>query len=88
MKKLITFFMTIILCACLFAGCEQTFEIEHETTDNNKSMFILVEQTTTWKIVYHRDTRVMYAVSDSSRNLGNFTVLVNADGTPMIWEGE
>ena len=28
----------------------------------------------------------MYAVSRSPNNIGTYTLLVNADGTPMIWE--
>lgn len=47
-----------------------------------------VEDMSTWKVVYHKKTKVMYAVSDGSYNYGTFTLLVNADGTPMIWEGE
>ncbi len=38
-----------------------------------------------WLIVYRRETKVMYAVSNSNHNVGTFTLLVNADGTPMLW---
>jgi hypothetical protein len=50
-------------------------------------MFIKLEETYKWQIVYHKDTKVMYAVSIGHYNSGNFTLLVNADGTPMIYEG-
>lgn len=53
-----------------------------------KSMFIEVEQSVTWKVVYQKDTKVMYVVSEGCENYGNFTLLVNPDGTPMIWEGK
>ena len=86
MKKLITLFITIILCACLFVGCEIA-EVQNEATNKDKSMFILVEQANDWKVLYHQETKVMYVVSDGSYNHGTFVVLVNADGTPMIWEG-
>lgn len=33
------------------------------------------------------NTKVMYAISDGAHNYGNFTLLVNADGTPMLYEG-
>ena len=38
------------------------------------------------QIVYHKETKVMYAVSCGSYNYGNLTVLVDADGKPMLWE--
>ena len=51
-------------------------------------MFVEVEKVTdNWRVVYHRDTKVMYVVSAASYNRGVFTVMVNPDGTPMIWEG-
>ena len=53
-----------------------------------KSMFVQVETTDTWAVVYHRDTKVMYSVSTGSSNRGNMTLLVNADGTPMIYSGD
>jgi hypothetical protein len=38
-------------------------------------------------IVYQRDTKVMYAVSRVSDGGGGvLTLLVNADGSPMLWE--
>lgn len=51
-------------------------------------MFIELESTYNWLIVYHRETKVMYAVSYGHSNIGTFTVLLNADGTPMTYEGE
>ena len=40
-----------------------------------------------WKVVYHKETKVMYAISDQQNNRGTFTLLVNADGTPMLYKG-
>lgn len=40
------------------------------------------------KIVYCEQTKVMYTVSTGYYNYGDVTLLVNADGTPMLWEGE
>lgn len=62
--------------------------VETESKPNtNTSMFVQVESAGAWRVVYHRDTKVMYAVSYGSYNNGCFTLLVNADGTPMLWEG-
>lgn len=81
MKKLIATIgiFSIMLCSCgisvnTFASC------------NSDSMFVIVETTPRWRIVYHKNTKVMYAVSAGNYNVGNFTLLVNPDGTPMIWE--
>lgn len=60
------------------------------TVDNSSaepSMFIEVEHGPTWRIVYHKDTHVMYAVSSGSYTYGNFTLLVDADGKPLIYTG-
>jgi hypothetical protein len=50
-------------------------------------MFVEIECTATWAIVYHKETKVMYAVSDGRYNRGTFTLLVNADGSPMVYGG-
>lgn len=41
-----------------------------------------------FKIVYDRTTGVEYAVSDGVYNRGVVTLLVDADGKPLIYEGE
>lgn len=90
MKKLIAFLMAIALCACLFAGCGGSSVSTSSTyNEDNPSMFITVEYVSeNWRVVYHKDTKVMYAVSAGSYNRGTFTAMLNPDGTPMIWEGE
>ena len=88
--KLITIFVAIVLCACLF-GCASDAQISKESEikqEPNTSMFIEVERVVdNWRVVYHKDTKVMYVVSAGSYNRGTFTVMLNADSTPMIWEG-
>jgi hypothetical protein len=89
MKKLIAFLMTIALCACLFVGCSGSPVNQSSTyNEDNPSMFVTIEYVSeNWRVVYHKDTKVMYAVSAASYNRGVFTVMLNPDGTPMIWEG-
>ena len=81
-------FLIILSIVLMFAGCASTRaeakEVE-ETDDGNT--FILVNADYYCWVVYHKDTKVMYAVSRSPNNIGTYTLLVNADGTPMIWEG-
>lgn len=79
----------ILLVIFLFGlvGCESATTIE-ETNKDESSMFVLVEKTGGWYVVYHKDTKVMYAISNGYYNGGTFTMLMNADGTPQVWEGE
>lgn len=76
-------FLICIACMILLCGCSA---VETEKANENQE-FIEVEQDLCWKIVYHKDTKVMYVVSDGSYNHGTFTLLVNADGTPMLYKG-
>ena len=76
-----------VLACLLLTGCSNyTVEDENEQSDIKVSMFVEVEETGSWRVVYHRETKVMYVVSSYSYNSGNFTLLVNADGSPMLWE--
>ena len=87
MKKLIIILTVFALCACLFVGCGVSVETAHK--DSDTSMFVIVEKYDTgWWVVYHKDTKVMYVISAGPNNCGVFTVMLNPDGTPMIWEGE
>jgi hypothetical protein len=61
--------------------------VEQVNAADDTSMFVEVERTASWRIVYHKQTKVMYAVSDDAYNFGNFTLLVNADGSPMLYDG-
>lgn len=86
-----------IICALLcvifvffFIGCGTEMKRVDEKPQQPVSMFIVVEGggLDSYRIVYHRDTKVMYAVSTGTYNSGNFTVLLNPDGSPMLWEGD
>lgn len=70
----------IIICT----GCST---VEENPYQNGTSMFIQVEDTPAFKVVCHRETKVMYAVSKGSYHYGVVTLLVNADGSPMIYGG-
>ena len=37
-------------------------------------------------IVYHKKTKVMYAISCGYHNCGTMTRLDNADGSPLLYE--
>lgn len=80
MKKIIA--IVIVLCVFM-CGCTSVETVERESS----SMFVKVESAESWDVVYHRETKVMYVVSDGSYNHGTFTLLVNPDGTPMVYGG-
>lgn len=80
----------LLVIAMLLAlqGCTLNETASEVDTDNPApSMFVEVERTPTWRVVYHKDTRVMYAVSYGTYNCGTFTLLVDADGKPLIYNG-
>ena len=84
MKKII---VTLVLIACVsMTSCCQSKVLKHEDVDSNLPMFVEVERSASWQIVYHRDTKVMYAVSCSDYNRGNFTLLVDENGSPMVYK--
>lgn len=78
--------IALILGILSISSCEIN-GVEVETIQGASSMFIEIESGPYWYVVYHRETRVMYAVSAGSKNYGAFTVLVNGDGTPMRYVG-
>ena len=84
MKKIIAVIcavaLSVSLCACA--------TMEYENPNPSTSMFVCLESATNWDVVYHKETKVMYVVSNGVYSHGNFTMLVNADGTPQIYKGE
>ncbi len=82
MRKIL---LSIILIALFVCGCARTEKAEGYT---DKSRFIVVEQAANWWVVVDKDTNVMYAVSCGYYNSGTFTLLVDSDGKPLLWEGE
>lgn len=85
MKKWI---IVLLMASVLFTACGPTMEKEPSAAveREDQSMFVIVEDSLNFRIVYHKDTRVMYAISRGGYNCGNFTVLLNPDGTPMTWK--
>lgn len=70
--------MSIVLMLFL-AGCGATTYVSDE-----ESMFVPIEEHTYWGVVAHRDTGVMYLVG---REWESVSVMLNPDGTPMVWRG-
>ena len=88
MKKIL--FALVIAMSLSLSSCGTGMPTESEVSnkDDYESMFVLLEKNeqTGYLIVYHRETRVMYAISRGNYNCGIFTVMLNPDGTPMVYE--
>lgn len=78
---LLTLLLAITLSCC---GDNPVYKVS-EPEKEVPSMFVQIEYTGVWKVVYHRETKVMYTISSGGYNCGNFTLLVNPDGTPMVY---
>ena len=88
-KRLLVVAILTITMVLSFTSCGTQMQTEEEVSKNNGmkySMFIELEVGSSYKIVYHKDTKVMYAISTGCYNAGTFTVMLNADGTPMVYE--
>lgn len=78
-KKLIT---AIITATLLIAGCSDTANV----SEGQDRMMEKVEDEWGYAIYADKDTNVMYIKGRGGG--GTFTVMLNADGTPKIWQGE
>ena len=90
MKKIFVIMLLIVL-VLLAAGCSSSTVMKEEDINRNGdefSMFVEVETGPYWKVFYDRETLCMYVMSQGSYNFGTFTLLVNSDGTPKLWEGK
>ena len=85
MKRFSIIFIVLALCLSLCACGGPSVQVESNIS--SASMFVEVENNIFWRVVYHRETKVMYVISQGTRNYGNFTVLLNPDGTPQVWNG-
>ena len=76
----------ILICVCLLSvgatGCNYESHESYESSENKELPFTTVVESSGWIIVYHNETKVMYIAN----KYGEFTLLVNEDGSPMVWE--
>lgn len=74
------------LLGLTLCGCSVNKINKDDYDQNAPSMFVLVEKGLNHYVVYHKDTKVMYVVSGGASNAGTFTMLVNPDGSPLVYE--
>ena len=89
MVKKILCLVLIVMMFLTCVGCSSDMENVQDTKEEtiSKSMFIQIEDGINYKVVYHKETKVMYTISDGYYNAGTFTVMLDADGKPLLWEG-
>lgn len=88
-KKLLAVMLTIGVCLG-GVGCTPYHNVEGLDSEENKeselSMFVAIEYNDLDGVVcYQKDTKVMCWVSRGNYTYGNLTVLVNPDGSPMVY---
>ena len=75
-RKILCIFMAIALWTCLCACGRPGPGYNHDT------LFERVQSYNDCDVYRHVETNVLYVYSGSG-----FTVMFNADGTPMVWNG-
>ena len=88
MKKVLCVLVTVVMLSLVCIGCSSAERVTENPPEESTSSFVIVKDDLMYgyyyKIVYHKDTKVMYAVSQENA----FEVMLNPDGSPMVWEGE
>lgn len=79
-KKIIA---AIVTATLLMTGCSHTANV----SAGQDNTMVLVESSRDYLICTDNDTGVMYLYIKGSTGSG-LTVMLNADGTPKIWQGE
>ena len=96
MKKIISLVIALIILLALILLISPLWACDVPTIEKNAaadtSMFVVVEETSQWTVVYHRSTKVMYVFTErynsEASTRSSFTVLIDADGKPLLWRGE
>lgn len=84
-KRIVIVVLAVILAAFTLCGA-----LMLQKADAASNMGFEVLYGGTWdtvRILYDRETGVMYVMSNGSYNVGTMTVMVNSDGTPRVYEG-
>lgn len=82
MKKIILIIALVLILIVVLAGC--AVEDAVSTGDGG---FDTLRNSYYGRVVVDRKTGVMYWMSCFGNSKGVLTLLVNADGSPRIWEG-
>ena len=81
-KKLLCLLLVLIMPVMVLAGCSNAPAEENGGYDRFK--VVCYERC---DIYIDKETKIMYLWVKNGYG-GGLTVMLNADGTPMLWEGE
>ena len=87
-KRIICLLLAILVISTLFVGCGGVSATPVEEQYAETDVFVIVEKGNNrgyyYTVVYHKQTKVMYILSND--NIA--TVMVDAEGNPVTYEGE
>lgn len=87
MKKLILLALILAMALVLFA-CSETNEEDNAVYSLCDGVtFVKVVERGDFDIYVHEETGVMY-ISEYGQHQSGLTVMLDANGKPLIWEGE
>lgn len=96
MKKRMSVVLIIILILLLLVGyseilllligCSESTKQSNSENTYEKYSFTTITHSDDYNIVYQNETKVMYVMSTDYYNIGNFTVLVDENGKPMLYK--
>lgn len=88
-KKVLALILSIVAMTSVVSCHGEKVEARDE------EMFVVVQENWEYDIVYDKETKVMYAYSKGGHgyrtdydNRGIFTLLVDENGNPKLWDGE
>ena len=87
-KKIIPTVVIILISTFLVASLIVLFATVSNASIIKGGKFFTVSNESSFRVVYDKDTMVMYAVSEGKYNSGNLTLLVDKDGKPLLYQGE
>lgn len=90
-KKLISLLLVLVMPMLVLYGCSCSIETTPYNTIEKCGRFVIIKEYTSMSTVYvemyDKNTKVMYVYVDLGES-GSLQVLLNADGSPMLYEGE
>lgn len=90
-KKLISLLLVLVMPMLVLCGCSCSMETNPYNTIEKCGRFVIIKEYTSMNTVYvemyDKNTKVMYVYVDLGES-GSLQVLLNADGSPMLYEGE
>lgn len=86
MKKIISVVLIITFILLLLIGCSESTKQSNNENTYEKYGFTTITHSDDYNTVYQNETKVMYVMSTSYYNRGNFTVLVDENGKPMLYK--